>query len=101
MHVFSKSILNDIKGCVKTGHHELKVRVQARQNTGADSTFVSNSYSQAESQESFNSNEEVTPATAIAESEVDHESGESGAVDLGNIRCSCKNTSIDLLMLTW
>jgi len=96
----TSGLMDYTAGCVKTGHHELKVRVQARQNTGAASTFVSNSYSQAESQESFNSNEEVTPATAIAESGVDDESGEIGAVDLGNIRCSCKNTSIDLLMLT-
>ena len=74
--------------------------MQARHNTGADSTFVSNSYSQAEveSQESCKSNEEVSPAVAKVESGADDE---NGALDLSNIRCSCKNTSIDLLMLTW
>ena len=74
--------------------------MQARHNTGADSTFVSNSYSQAEaeSQESCKSNEEVSPAVAKAESGVENE---SDARDLSNIHCSCKNTSIDLLMLMW
>jgi len=95
----TSGLMDYTAGCVKTGHHELKVRVQARHNTGADSTFVSNSYSQAEveSQESCKSNEEVSPAVAKAESGADDE---NGALDQSNIRCSCKNTSIDLLMLT-
>ena len=96
--VFQAYIINDIKGCVKTGHHELKVRVQARQNTGADSTFVSNSYSQAESQESCDANADDSTAIVKAESGVDDE---RCALDPSFIRCSCKNTSIDLLMLTW